>query len=422
MPRLRVSPLAVRRQLLTRSPTWRPRSSWRATAALLALPLLAALATGAQAQNTPPAPTGFTATPGDTEVTLRWLDPGNSDISKYQYRQGTGDTPTLGNWMDIANSDNETAIHTVTGLANGTKYSFQIRAVAGTSVNGAASATAAATPGTVAATVSFSQSAFFAFEQVGSVSVTVGLSASVSAAVEVYFTSGGGTARKGSDYAAGTVIAPSGLAGTYKITIPAGSTSGMTTIEIIDDSLPEASTENFTLALHQVVSTAVIGWGGRITSAVNISDNDAGPQLPDPATLTVTEASSGRTGTYDVRLSMQPSATITVSVVSQDTSVAGVAPASLTFNNSNWNMAQTVMVTAVDDNVDQTTDRTAVIRHTASGSGDPRFRGVADLTVTVTDDDDLPVVSVNIIRGEGRLVRDGALVLGEGLPAIDAVP
>ncbi len=95
----------------------------------------------------PAAPTGFTIDTGDTEITLKWTDPGNDAITKYQYRQGTGPSGSItwADWTDIPASDEDTTEHKVTGLTNGTRYYFEVRAVAGT-VNGTATASTAITP------------------------------------------------------------------------------------------------------------------------------------------------------------------------------------------------------------------------------------------------------------------------------------
>ena len=91
------------------------------------------------------APSGLAAVAGNTQVTLSWDDPSNSDIAGYQYRRGTGDTVTWDDWVTISNSDADTTSHTVTGLTNGTEYSFQIRAV-WSGVAGTTSTTVTATP------------------------------------------------------------------------------------------------------------------------------------------------------------------------------------------------------------------------------------------------------------------------------------
>jgi len=86
-----------------------------------------------------------TAGPRPGEITLSWTDPGNSNITKYQYRQGSGSPLVWGSWTDITNSTATTVSHTVTGLTNRTTYSFRIRAVDGTE-QGAQSDQVTATP------------------------------------------------------------------------------------------------------------------------------------------------------------------------------------------------------------------------------------------------------------------------------------
>ena len=94
-------------------------------------------------QQLPSQPQGVTAIPGDGEATLAWTDPANASILKWQFEQSAGGTAQP--WADIANSGATTTSHTVTSLANGTAYSFRVRAVNGDG-EGPASAPATATP------------------------------------------------------------------------------------------------------------------------------------------------------------------------------------------------------------------------------------------------------------------------------------
>ncbi len=89
------------------------------------------------------APAGLKATPGDGEVSLSWTNPNNASISKYQVRQRAG-SEGWSSWSDIANSGKDTVSHTVMGLTNATRYTFDLRAVIGTD-NGEISS-ASATP------------------------------------------------------------------------------------------------------------------------------------------------------------------------------------------------------------------------------------------------------------------------------------
>ena len=104
----------------------------------------------------PAAPTGFKATEGNQKVKLTWTDPGyygRVNITKYQIQKKEGDG-AYGSWADIPGSSATTTSHTVTtGLTNGKRYRFKIRAVSGT-VNGVESDEVSATPiGPVAPTL-----------------------------------------------------------------------------------------------------------------------------------------------------------------------------------------------------------------------------------------------------------------------------
>ncbi len=96
-----------------------------------------------------------------------------------------------------------------------------------------------------------------------------------------------------------------------------------------------------------------------------------------PTALTVDE---GGSGTYTVALATQPTATVTVTVAgSGDVSVS---PTSLTFSNSNWDTAQTVTVSAAEDD-DDAIDDSVTLGHTTTGYGSVS----GNLVVTVDDDD-----------------------------------
>ena len=100
------------------------------------------------------APENFTAMAGDAQVMLSWDAPATgSGVTKHQYRQKT--TGSYGSWTDIPNSAEDganEASHTVTGLTNGTAYTFELRAVKDTTNSEAAEAgpvtPSAVTPGT----------------------------------------------------------------------------------------------------------------------------------------------------------------------------------------------------------------------------------------------------------------------------------
>ena len=107
---------------------------------------------------------------------------------------------SYGNWTTISGSSATTVSHRVSGLSNGTAYTFRIRAVAGT-VHAAASAEVTAT--LLAPVVEFSAARYDGSEAALSRTVTVGLSAtpafSTSTTVSYRVS---GTASSGADFTA----------------------------------------------------------------------------------------------------------------------------------------------------------------------------------------------------------------------------
>ena len=87
----------------------------------------------------------FRADAGNAQVTLRWDNPEDSSITKYQYRQRfTSESAWDPDWSDIPGSGASTTSYTVGNLANWTPYTFQIRAVRGNEPT--ATSAASATP------------------------------------------------------------------------------------------------------------------------------------------------------------------------------------------------------------------------------------------------------------------------------------
>ena len=90
----------------------------------------------------PDVPTGLSATRGNQEAVLSWVQPsGGPEVTRYEYEQDVS-----GRWISTGSTDTTT---TVTGLTNGQSYTFRVR-----SVNSAgASAASAASPSVIPATV-----------------------------------------------------------------------------------------------------------------------------------------------------------------------------------------------------------------------------------------------------------------------------
>ena len=112
--------------------------------------------------------------------------------------------------------------------------------------------------------------------------------------------------------------------------------------------------------------------------------------------LTVTEGSAGtyRTGRYTVALSTPPSSatTVTPSIgTNPANAMIQVAPSTLTFNTSNYNVPQTVTVTPVKDTDTSGTTSPITVSHTLS----PSYGGNDDLSVSVTVIDTTPTLQLS---------------------------
>ena len=167
---------------------------------------------------------------------------------------------------------------------------------------------------------------------------------------------------------------------------------------------PDGDAADDTVSLTHTAS-GTTGYGAVMDDVTVIITDD------DTAAITISETAgsttvlengseAGGTDTYTVVLATQPASGVEITVTSGLTSAATVSPLILTFTMTNWDMEQTVTVTGVDDNINNPGDaRTATLSHRISSgdSGDYPTGGPptpAAVTVTVTDDDAAPGVTI----------------------------
>ena len=119
------------------------------------------------------------------------------------------------------------------------------------------------------------------------------------------------------------------------------------------------------------------------TVEVTVDDNDIAGAVLSESRLTIVE---GATATYTVVLTSEPTAGVTVDLTSTDTTTA-TDPVNLSFGPTDWDEAQTVTVTTVDDTIDNSGGRRlATIENGFSGGGYDRI-AQQNVAVTVNDDD-----------------------------------
>ena len=133
------------------------------------------------------------------------------------------------------------------------------------------------------------------------------------------------------------------------------------------------------------------------TVSVTTTDIDAAPGMTVVQTggsTSVNEASSGNTHTFTVVLDMQPAPgnNVVVTVTPDDASevqLNGSSAKTLTFTSANWNTAQTVTVTGVDDAVDDGNQTVALTLAVVDSSSYDPYDSVSNeaFLLTVVDDD-----------------------------------
>ena len=154
---------------------------------------------------------------------------------------------------------------------------------------------------------------------------------------------------------------------------------------------------------YSIITTATSGdskYGGISVADVAVvnRDNDAADIHVTPtAGLETNEA--GKTDTFQIVLTSQPTADVTIALTSSDTSEGLVSAGSVVFTSSNWSTPKTVTITGQNDDVDDDDVNYSIVTAAASSS-DLKYggRNAADVSV-VNRDDDTAGISVLPISG-----------------------
>ena len=173
--------------------------------------------------------------------------------------------------------------------------------------------------------------------------------------------------------------------GFFTITIPNGndSATGTFTLTARMDTVKEPDGETVLVSGATILSSSSMP--GTEVSDATVTIQDAFV-IVQPTNLNLNEVG---TATYTLVLDAQPPGAVTITPASDDSSAVSLSPNRLTFTTSNWNTAQTVSVTGVQD--DDATDEIVTISHSISSYGTVSVGSV--ITISLTDDDD-PAVSV----------------------------
>ena len=156
----------------------------------------------------------------------------------------------------------------------------------------------------------------------------------------------------------------------------AGNTTASLSVATVADYVDEA--DGSVTAALQSGGGYVVGTPGSATVIVE-DDDDVGVTI-SATSLTVTEGDATGKG-YTVRLNTQPSDEVTINITAGGD--VSVDPTTLTFTTGDWNTAQTVTVTALEDQ-DAVTDADVTLTHAITSEDDTAYDALADKSVTVS--------------------------------------
>ena len=347
-------------------------------------------------QNEPPLRPGIpSASPvstSDTELYVTWSarpNTGRPNINNYDLRYKK--TPDM-TWTN--GPQNVSSGVMISGLVPGTEYQIQLRATNNEGNSDWSNSRTASTSGVLPVTVTFEQMTSSVTEG-GTVTVKVILSADPERTVTIPIEpahQGGATT---SDYSLDATA----------VAISSGNMEGTVVFSATQDRIDDGG-ESVTLSFGTLPAGVTAGSPDEMT--VSITDNDTAGVTVSETSLTVTEDDT--TGdTYTVVLGSQPTANVTIGISGQSGTDVATTPTPLTFTPVNWETAQTVTVTAGDD-ADLTNDMVTLTHAATSSDGDYSGIAIADVDVTVNDNDTAQVTGLIVDSGNAQLVVQWTVV------------
>ncbi len=180
------------------------------------------------------------------------------------------------------------------------------------------------------------------------------------------------------------------------------------TVAAVDDAVAEGLHVGRVTHVASSLDPRYDGRTGNVDVTANITDNDSAGVviLQSDGFTSVTEG--GTDDSYDIVLTSAPTADVTVTVAPDSQLDVGNGPAGaivLTFTSANWDIAQTVTVSAVDDAWAEASRHPGGIAHTLV-SDDPVYDGlaVATLNIAIVDNDQ---AGVAVVESGHTIVAEG---------------
>lgn len=161
------------------------------------------------------------------------------------------------------------------------------------------------------------------------------------------------------------------------------STPKAVTINGVDDDIDDGDQ---TYAINISTSATDVNYNGRSASVngTNVDDDQAGITVSDNSIETSEDET---TATFSVTLDSEPVSDVIIAITSSDSEAAEstISDSQLTFASANWNSAQQVTVTGVDDHlIDGDQNYTITL---SVNNGDTNYQTLGDITIDATNKD-----------------------------------
>ncbi len=188
------------------------------------------------------------------------------------------------------------------------------------------------------------------------------------------------------------------------VVIPAGAAAVTFPIDAVDNNIADGT---------KIVTISASATGFTSDTAQLTVSNIHSPGISVGPTSGLITTKSGGTSTFSVTLNTQPTAPVSITFTSSDTTAGTVSPDTLSFTQANYNTLQTVTVRGVDDGI-ASGDRLYTISGAATSS-DANYNGRAVPSVSVTNlDNKTPTLTLalsptNVSESAGANAATGTL-------------
>ncbi|MCU0544335.1 MAG: S8 family serine peptidase [Oscillatoriaceae cyanobacterium Prado104] len=190
------------------------------------------------------------------------------------------------------------------------------------------------------------------------------------------------------------------------------------TVKAVDDTIVESASS---ATITHTVSSTDSNYNNIAVSGVKVAieDNDAAPPpiLTNPGIIVTPESGlvtteTGGTGKFTIQLNSQPTAGVQIDLRSSNDAEGVISSKTVTFNSTNWNLPQTIMVTGVDDSITDGNKNYTIFTYAAI-STDINYSGLnaADVAVTNTDNEPRPNNESAVDAATGLKYKTGELLV-----------